>query len=84
MTSAIKEHLDKLKACSACPDMIGPVVTHGPVPSKVMLVGQAPGPKEGQFGKPFAWTAGKTLFRWFDSIGVSEELFRSRAYMSAV
>ncbi|MBK9145455.1 MAG: uracil-DNA glycosylase family protein [Candidatus Melainabacteria bacterium] len=84
MTSAIKEHLARLKACSACPDMIGPVVTHGPVASKVMLVGQAPGPKEGQFGKPFAWTAGKTLFRWFDSIGVSEELFRSRAYMSAV
>ena len=49
-----------------------------------MLVGQAPGPKEGEFGKPFAWTAGKTLFRWFASIGVDEETFRQRAYMAAV
>lgn len=35
-------------------------------------------------GKPFAWTAGKTLFRWLYSIGVSEEEFRHHAYMSAV
>jgi uracil-DNA glycosylase len=77
-------HLEELKACRRCPDMIGPVVTPRPVASKVYLVGQAPGPREGALGRPFAWTAGKTLFRWLESLGVDEERFRSRAYLSAV
>lgn len=64
--------------------MIGPVVTGTPVVSPVMLIGQAPGVKEGPAGKPFAWTAGKTMFQWFDSIGMPEEQFRSRVYMAAV
>jgi uracil-DNA glycosylase len=64
--------------------MIGPVVTGMPVVSPVMLVGQAPGIKEGPAGKPFAWTAGKTMFQWFSEIGLSEELFRARVYMAAV
>src|SRR5262249_20085261 len=48
------------------------------------LCGQAPGPREGSFGRPFAWTAGKTLFQWLTSIGVDEETFRSRAFIGAV
>jgi uracil-DNA glycosylase len=65
--------------------MIGPVV-HGPaVSSRVMLVGQAPGPREGAFGRPFAWTAGRTMFGWFErSMGIDEETFRARVYMAAV
>lgn len=64
--------------------MVPPVVTGQPVVSKVLLVGQAPGDKEGIMGRPFAWTAGKTLFKWFASIGLVEEVFRSRVYMAAV
>jgi uracil-DNA glycosylase len=72
--------------------MIGPVVTGNPVVSPVMLIGQAPGDKEGPAGKPFAWTAGKTLFGWFAglgfdgerALGVTEEEFRTRVYMAAV
>lgn len=80
----IANHISALAKCKKCPEMVGPVVTHRPILSKVLLVGQAPGPREGQFGKPFAWTAGKTMFRWFQSIGIDEENFRSLAYMSAV
>lgn len=80
----IQQHIDEVKACDKCPKMIGPVVTPRPVFSKVYLVGQAPGPHEGRLGQPFAWTAGKTLFRWFETIGVDEEMFRSRAYIAAV
>jgi uracil-DNA glycosylase len=61
-----------------------PVVMGRPVASPVMLVGQAPGDKEPVMGRPFAWTAGKNLFKWFGSIGVDEEKFRSRVYMAAV
>jgi uracil-DNA glycosylase len=76
---------DELDGCRLCPKMIGPVV-HGPaVLSKVILVGQAPGPREGSFGRPFAWTAGKTLFRWFEeSMGIDEAAFRERVYIAAV
>jgi uracil-DNA glycosylase len=75
----------ELGACRACPKMIGPVV-HGPaVLSDVMLIGQAPGPCEGSFGRPFAWTAGRTMFRWFDeALGIGEDHFRARVYMAAV
>src|SRR4051812_15009226 len=64
--------------------MIGPVVTGTPVVSPVMLIGQAPGDKEGPAGKPFAWTAGKTMFQWFSSVGLTEDEFRARVYMAAV
>jgi uracil-DNA glycosylase len=65
--------------------MIGPVVHGPPVDSRVLLVGQAPGPREGSFGRPFAWTAGRTMFRWFqESLGIDEETFRARVYMAAV
>ncbi len=75
----------ELAACKACPKMIGPVVHGPPVKSRVMLVGQAPGPREGSFGRPFAWTAGRTMFRWFEeALGVDEATFRQRIYMAAV
>lgn len=75
----------ELDACRACPKMIGPVVHGPPVATKVFLLGQAPGPREGSFGHPFAWTAGKTMFRWFEeSMGIDEARFRQRIYMAAV
>jgi uracil-DNA glycosylase len=64
--------------------MIRPVVTGNPIMSPVMLIGQAPGVREGPAGKPFAWTAGKTMFGWFDQLGLTEEEFRQRVYMAAV
>jgi uracil-DNA glycosylase len=75
----------ELRACKACPKMIGPVVHGPPVASRVLLVGQAPGPREGSFGRPFAWTAGKTLFRWLEeATGASEDRVRRAIYFAAV
>src|SRR5262245_31115116 len=82
--STLARHLRVLKTCTACPDMLGPVVTGNAVMSPVMLIGQAPGNREGPAGKPFAWTAGKTLFGWFAGIGLDEQEFRTRVYMAAV
>lgn len=84
ITEELAEHISALKACTLCPSMIGPVITHRVVPSKIYLCGQAPGVNEGEIGQPFAWTAGKTLFKWFNTLSVDEETFRSRAYMGAV
>jgi uracil-DNA glycosylase len=62
-----------------------PVVVGRPVASRIMLVGQAPGDKEPLMGRPFAWTAGKTLFKWFaGSLGWSEDEVRDRIYFAAV
>jgi uracil-DNA glycosylase len=75
----------KLDACKKCKSMVGPVVHGPPVSSRVFLLGQAPGPHEYKFGRPFAWTAGKTMFKWFERhLGVDEETFRARVYMAAV
>lgn len=50
-----------------------------------MIVGQAPGTKEPVLGRPFAWTAGKTLFGWFEkACGMPEVEFRQSIYMAAV
>lgn len=65
--------------------MVGPVVHGPPIVTPILLIGQAPGPHEGAIGRPFAWTAGKTLFRWFEAAtGVSEARFREGVYMTAV
>jgi len=78
-------HVEQLRQCRLCPSMHKPVVSGGPVVSKVLLVGQAPGDKEPVFGRPFAWTAGKTLFKWFEeSSNLTEADFRGGIYMAAV
>lgn len=67
------------------PRGFGPPIHGPPVPSRIFLIGQAPGPHEARFGRPFAWTAGKTLFRWLErATGADEERVRERIYISAV
>ena len=83
-THLIVAHQKAMSQCRLCPEMIPPVIIGQAVMSEILLVGQAPGDKEGNLGKPFAWTAGKTLFKWFESIGVAEQDFRQQVYMSAV
>lgn len=83
--AAVRQHLARLAACRACPRMHRPVVVGRPVASRVLLVGQAPGDKEPVLGRPFAWTAGKTLFKWFhEALGWSEDETRDRIYFAAV
>jgi uracil-DNA glycosylase len=80
----LQAHHLALKGCRRCAGMSGPAVHGQSVLSAVMLIGQAPGTKEIEQGRPFCWTAGKTLFRWLDSIGLDEAAVRSRVLMSAV
>ena len=84
INTKIKQHQTQLRKCTQCPDMFGPPVVGNPIASPIMLIGQAPGDKEILIPKPFAWTAGKTLFKWFKPLGVDEEEFRNLIYISAV
>ncbi len=78
------QHQKKILNCNKCKDMIGSPIVGNPVKSKIILIGQAPGVKEGDLKKPFAWTAGKNMFKWFLSIGLNEQNFRENVYMTAV
>lgn len=81
----MKLHVARLRNCRRCPRMYPPPVSGGPIVSKVLLVGQAPGVREPVAGKPFAWTAGKTLFRWLEeTTGMNEEMVRAKIYFAAV
>ena len=80
----LEDHRALLQACRACPAMEGKPVT-GFVPgARVLLVGQAPGPREEGEGRPFAYTAGKRLFSWFVSIGADERAVRDHVHIGAV
>jgi uracil-DNA glycosylase len=74
-----------LLQCRRCPRMKSTPVSGGAVVSNVMIIGQAPGPREPALKRPFAYTAGKTLFRWLEEfLGMNEAAVRSRIYFAAV
>jgi uracil-DNA glycosylase len=77
-------HFEDLRACAACPNVQGQSVTGYVRDAGVILVGQAPGPHELIDRKPFAYTAGRRLFRWFAQIGATEVAFRERVHIGAV
>jgi uracil-DNA glycosylase len=82
---ALDRHLAQVRGCRICPTVVPPPVAARPeFWPRVMLVGQAPGPKEVVLQRPFAYTAGSRLFAWFNRLGVSEEEFRRRVWMAAV
>jgi uracil-DNA glycosylase len=81
----LKRHVAELLRCRRCPRMKSTPVSGGAVVSDVMLIGQAPGPREPVLQRPFAHTAGKTLFRWFEEFcGMNEAAIRSAVYFAAV
>ena len=81
----LKRHVAELLRCRRCPRMKSTPVSGGAVVSDVMLIGQAPGPREPVLQRPFAHTAGKTLFRWFEEFcGMNEAAIRSTVYFAAV
>src|SRR6187431_2162724 len=81
----LTDHVERLLECRRCPRMQSTPVSGGPVVSQVMVVGQAPGPREPVLQKPFAWTAGRTLFQWFERFcAMSEADVRKKIYFAAV
>jgi len=81
----LDHHVAHLLQCRRCPRMQSTPVSGGAVLSDVMLIGQAPGPREPVLQRPFAHTAGKTMFRWFEQFcGLNEAAVRSTIYFAAV
>ena len=81
----LDQHVTRLLKCHRCRRMKSTPVSGGAIVSDVMVIGQAPGPREPVLQRPFAHTAGKTLFRWFEEFcGMSEAVVRSKIYFAAV
>ena len=81
----LRRHVAALLKCRRCPRMKSTPVSGGAIVSEVMLIGQAPGPREPVLQRPFAHTAGQTLFHWFEqSCGLTETQVRSKIYFAAV
>src|SRR5437763_15652433 len=79
----LNHHVSELFKCRRCPRMQSTPVSGGPILSEVMIVGQAPGPREPALEKPFAHTAGQTLFRWFEEFcGMKEPTVLSKFYFA--
>jgi uracil-DNA glycosylase len=83
-SARLRKHVADLRRCELCADMKRPVIVGAPVLSSVLLVGQAPGPRGGDIGRPNAWTAGKTMLKWFCGRGLGEDAFREHVYIAAV
>jgi uracil-DNA glycosylase len=81
----LTRHVTGLLKCRRCPRMQSTPVSGGAIMSNVMIIGQAPGPREPTLKRPFAHTAGRTLFRWFEQFcGMNEAAVRSKIYFAAV
>ena len=81
----LNQHVTALLRCRRCPRMKSTPVSGGAIVSDVMIIGQAPGPREPVLQRPFAHTAGKTLFRWFEEFcEMNEAAIRSKIYFAAV
>ncbi len=81
----LDRHVARLLRCRRCSRMQSTPVSGGAVVSDVMLIGQAPGPREPVLQRPFAHTAGRTLFQWFEAFcRMNESIVRSTIYFAAV
>jgi uracil-DNA glycosylase len=91
MSKALEGRLSDLhqaiRACHRCfPQNDNcPVPGGGGIQDKgLFFIGQAPGIREPQAQKMFAWTAGKRLFQWLARVDIHEDQIRKYAYMTAV
>jgi uracil-DNA glycosylase len=81
----LDRHVARLLQCRRCSRMKSTPVSGGAIVSDIMIIGQAPGPREPVLKRPFAHTAGRTLFRWFEEFcGMNEAAVRSKIYFAAV
>jgi uracil-DNA glycosylase len=76
--SKLREAAVKCTACPLYADATQTVFGEGPVPAKLMLVGETPGDQEDKQGRPFVGPAGKLLDRCLAEVGIA----RDEAYVT--
>jgi DNA polymerase len=80
----ILSHLNReILTCTLCrlsEGRINAVPGEGPVPSRILLIGEAPGKREDELGRPFVGRAGSILEDLLVSIGLS----RNEVYITSI
>lgn len=74
----------RIRSCTAChlhSTCKAPVPFRGPVPAKLVVVGQNPGALEDKEGKPFIGPSGQLIRDVFNSVGLSHDI---AAFVNAV
>jgi uracil-DNA glycosylase family 4 len=74
---------EEIETCEKCPlhkSRLNAVPGEGPVSAKLMLVGEAPGGKEDESGRPFVGRSGALLTELLSGIGLS----RSGVFITSV
>lgn len=82
--SARLELMDRVVSCTSCElhaQCTAPVFMSGPVPSRIAVLGEAPGEQEDQRGEPFVGPAGKMLRSHLEGAGID---LLSVAYVNTV
>jgi DNA polymerase len=69
----LKKELEECKRCELCQGRAHPVPGDGNPEAEIMFVGEAPGRKEDEQGRPFVGAAGKILSSLLESIGLRRE-----------
>ena len=82
--SSHEEIAEAIRRCAAChlrqEGNLGPVLSSGPVPSPLMLVGEGPGGVEDDYGAPLIGPSGQLLDKALASVGIT----RDRVYVTNV
>lgn len=79
----MSELVKEIKECNKCPLHLyrrNPVPGEGSCTAEIMFVGEAPGSKEDETGRPFVGAAGKLLTQLLESIGIK----RSDVYITNI
>jgi uracil-DNA glycosylase len=77
---SLGQQIQACRSCSLSETRSRAVPGSGPVPARIMLVGEAPGREEDNSGKPFVGRAGRLL----DAALEEAELMRSEVFITSV
>jgi DNA polymerase len=69
----IRDEVLSCRRCGLCDGRRNPVIGEGNLDAKVVFVGEAPGRREDETGRPFVGSAGQLLERLLGSIGLHRE-----------
>lgn len=72
----IEDLYSQIRSCRLCPlykYRTNAVPGEGPIPSKIMVIGEAPGKNEDIQGRPFVGRAGKLLEEALEKVGIRRE-----------
>ncbi len=78
--SQLNQEILTCTQCRLSEGRINAVPGEGPVPSRILLVGEAPGKREDELGRPFVGRAGTILEDLLSSVGLS----RKEVYITSI